>query len=81
MVSDSDREILIQFGKHLKSLRESKELTLRKMSLLCNVEYADIQRYEAGKLNITLLSIVELAKALEIDPKELLDFKTGTTKE
>jgi len=39
-----------------------------------------IQRYEAGKLNITLLSIVELAKALEIDPKELLDFKAGTIK-
>lgn len=44
------------------------------MALLCNVEYADIQRYEKGKINVTLLSLAELAKALEVDPKELLDF-------
>lgn len=74
MVGESDKGILIQFGKRLKFLRQSKNLTLRKMALLCNVEYADIQRYEAGKLNITLLSLAELAKALEVEPKELLDF-------
>jgi transcriptional regulator with XRE-family HTH domain len=74
MVSDSDKEILIRFGKRLRSLRLSKNLTLRKMALLCNIEYADIQRYETGKVNITLLSLTELAKALEVEPKELLDF-------
>ena len=45
------------------------------MALLCNVEYSDIQRYENGKLNITLLSISELAKALEVEPKDLLTFE------
>lgn len=45
------------------------------MALLCNIEYPDIQRYETGKQNITLLSLPELAKALEVEPKELLDFK------
>jgi len=75
MVSKADKEILIQFGKRLKFLRQAKKLTLRKMALLCNVEYADIQRYENGKLNITLLSISELAKALEVEPKDLLTFE------
>lgn len=74
MVSDLDKGLLIQFGKRLKDLRLSKKLTLRKMALLCNVEFADIQRYETGKLNITLLSIGELAKALEVEPRDLLDF-------
>lgn len=74
MVSDLDKRILIQFGKHLRSLRQSKNLTLRKMALLCNIEYADIQRYETGKINITLLSLAELAKALEIELKDILDF-------
>ncbi|QEM03050.1 helix-turn-helix transcriptional regulator [Mucilaginibacter rubeus] len=79
MVSDLDRGILIQFGKRLKSLRQSKNLTLRKMALLCNVEYADIQRYETGKQNITLLSLAELAKALDVEPRELLDFRKFDT--
>jgi transcriptional regulator with XRE-family HTH domain len=74
MISDLDKGILIQFGKKLKIFRQSKNLTYRKMALLCNVEYADIQRYETRKVNITLLSLAELAKALEIEPKDLLDF-------
>jgi DNA-binding Xre family transcriptional regulator len=74
MVSDSDRGILVQFGERLQFLRKSKNLTLRKMALLCNVEFADIQRYETGKQNITLLSLAELSKALEVEPMELLNF-------
>ncbi|MBT2560106.1 helix-turn-helix transcriptional regulator [Pedobacter sp. ISL-68] len=76
MIRDKETEILLDFGKRLKELRISKNLSLRKMALLCNVEYADIQRYEKGKLNITLLSLAELAKALEVEPKDLLDFST-----
>ncbi|SDF81579.1 transcriptional regulator, XRE family [Mucilaginibacter pineti] len=75
MVSETDREHLIQFGKHLKSLRLSKKLSFRKMALLCNLDYADIKHFESGKVNVTLLTILQLAKALEIEPKELLDFR------
>lgn len=46
-----------------------------KMALLCNVDYADIQRYESGMVNATLLTILQLAKALEVEPDELLRFK------
>ena len=35
-------------------------------------KYADIQRCESEKVNIKILSLAELAKALE--PKDLLDF-------
>ncbi len=36
--------------------------------------------YETGKQNITLLSLAELAKALNVEPKELLEFnnQSGT---
>ena len=74
MVSDLDKEVLMQFGKHLKALRLAKHLTFRKMALRCNIDYGDIQRFEIGKINITLLTLIELAKALEIPPKDLLDF-------
>ena len=52
----------------------SKQLTFRKMVLRCNIDYGDIQRFEIGKINVTLLTLIELAKALEIPPKDLLDF-------
>jgi len=50
MVSETDREHLIKFGKHLKTLRLSKKLSFRKMALLCNLDYADIKRFESGKV-------------------------------
>ncbi|MGF7079736.1 helix-turn-helix domain-containing protein [Mucilaginibacter sp. UYCu711] len=75
MISDLDKEVLILFGNHLKSLRLTKKLTYRKMALNCNIDYGDIQKIESGKVNITILTLRELAKALEIEPKLLLDFK------
>ncbi|SDF84278.1 Helix-turn-helix domain-containing protein [Mucilaginibacter pineti] len=77
MVSETDREHLIQFGKHLKALRLAKKLSFRKMAALCDLDYADIKKFESGKTNITYLTILQLAKALETEPKELLDFKNG----
>lgn len=75
MVSESDRQHLIQFGKHLKSFRLSKKLSFRKMAALCDLDYADIKKFESGKTNITLLTILQLAKALDLEPDELLRFK------
>jgi transcriptional regulator with XRE-family HTH domain len=75
MISEIDREALIKFGTHLRTLRVSKKLSFRKMALLCNLDYADIKRFETGKVNITMLTILQLAKALDLEPKDLLDFK------
>jgi len=44
------------------------------MALRCNIDYGDIQKIESGKVNITILTLKELAKALELPPNKLLDF-------
>lgn len=75
MISDLDKEVIMLFGNHLKSLRLAKKLTYRKMALNCNIDYGDIQKIESGKVNITMLTLIELANALEVEPKLLLDFK------
>jgi transcriptional regulator with XRE-family HTH domain len=74
MISENQKEILARFGTHLKALRKKKKLSLRKLATNCNVEHADIKRYEDGEINPTLLTISELAKGLEIPLKELMDF-------
>ena len=63
-----------KFGKHLKELRESKDLSLLRLSYNCSIDESKISKIEHGKHNITLATIVELAKGLEISPKKLLDF-------
>jgi hypothetical protein len=38
------------------------------------VEYADIKRYQKGEINMTFVSMTELAKGLGVTLKELVDF-------
>ncbi len=67
-------EFLNAFGKRLEQLRKSKELSYRKMSQMCDIDYSDISKIEKGKVNISLLTILELSKALETEPRELFEF-------
>jgi transcriptional regulator with XRE-family HTH domain len=73
MISELDKDVLLLFGKNLKARRLAKKLTYRQMALRCNVDYGDIQKIESGKVNITILTLIELARALELPPKDLLD--------
>jgi transcriptional regulator with XRE-family HTH domain len=76
-MTEKEIEILKKkFGKHLKQLREAKGLSLLKLSYNCSIDESKISKIEHGKHNITLATIVELAKGLEISPKKLLDFDT-----
>lgn len=64
----------IQFGEHLRSLRKEKGLSLRQMEELCDLDNSNISKIENGKFDIQLSTIVELAKGLNVHPRELLDY-------
>jgi len=74
MANDSSNDYLIKFGRHLQALRKNKNLSLRKLAAKCNIEHADIKRYEKGEINLTFMSLIELSKGLEISLRELVDF-------
>ena len=68
-------DFLVQFGKQVEKSRKKKKLSYRKLAQNCNIDYSDISKIEKGKANITMLTLLELAKGLEIHPKKLLDFE------
>jgi len=74
MRDQEGKDYLLRFGKRLNELRIDKELSFRKMAQNCKLDHSDIKKYELGETNLTLLVIVELAKGLGVEPKELLDF-------
>lgn len=74
MISEPQKEILIKLGRRIASLRKSKNLSFRKMALYCDLDYSDIKKFEKGEVNVTFLTIVELAKGLDVPLKELMDF-------
>ncbi|WP_162946511.1 helix-turn-helix domain-containing protein [Chitinophaga barathri] len=74
MVNAEDRKIIVKFGKHLAKLRTEKGLSQRELSHRCRIDYSKIGAMERGEVNLTLVSMVELARGLEISPSLLLNW-------
>ncbi|RZK34384.1 MAG: XRE family transcriptional regulator [Pedobacter sp.] len=68
-------DIQKKFGEKLQSARRNTGLSLRELASKCDIDDSKISKIENGKFNIKLSTIIELARGLEIDAKELLDFK------
>lgn len=72
MIKSSDKEALKKFGQNLRKLRDCKNLSLRDVSTNCNIDNSKISKIEQGHINITLTTLLELARGLKVDPSELL---------
>lgn len=62
------------FGQNLKVLRTKQQLSYRQLAQRCDIDYSDISKIEKGLRDIQISTVLELAKGLEIHPKELFDF-------
>ena len=60
------------FGKHLRKLRRDRGFTQEELAHRAHLHRNYVGGVERGERNISLLNIVELAKALSVRPAELL---------
>jgi len=75
MIYNSNKDKLqILLGKRVSELRKEKKLSLRELAQRCDIDHSDISKYEKGEVNIKLTTIYELARGLDVHPKELFDF-------
>ncbi len=69
----SDTNILIIFGKNVRNIRRLKGLSQEELAFKANLHRTYIGMIERAEKNITLLNIEKIAKALEIDIKDLIN--------
>lgn len=74
MMELSKDEYLLRLGEHISAIRKSKNLTLRELAERCTLDFSGIGKIEKGKKNISVMTLVELASGLGVQPKKLLDF-------
>jgi len=67
------REILIKFGLRVRQLRKVKNLSQEELSFKTDLHRTYIGMIERAEKNITLLNIEKIAKALNVEIKELFD--------
>ena len=61
-----------KFGDIIRSKREAKGMLLRQLSALIEVDSAILSKIERGERKARREQVVKIAKALELDEKELL---------
>lgn len=70
--TDQERQIMKRFGSSVRCQREVVGLSQEKLAELANVHRTYISGIERGLQNISLLTMIKLAKALTIELDELL---------
>ena len=66
-----NKEILIRFGDRVRRLRKERNLSQEELSFRANLHRTYIGMIERAEKNITLVNIEKIAKALNVELKEL----------
>ncbi|MFL0122111.1 helix-turn-helix domain-containing protein [Tenacibaculum maritimum] len=61
-------------GQRVVALRSRKGWSLSDLARACNKDRQALEKLENGRGNPTIYSLLEIAKALEVSLKELVDF-------
>jgi transcriptional regulator with XRE-family HTH domain len=65
---------LKRFGENIRKRRIELNLSYRQLAQQCDVDFSAISKIEKGLKSFEFSTIIELAKGLEIHPRDLLDF-------
>ncbi|WP_343609784.1 helix-turn-helix transcriptional regulator [Chryseobacterium oranimense] len=64
----------ILIGKRIVEIRMRNNQTQQDLEFLTGIDSAEVSKYEKGKRNLTLKTMIKFAVALKVHPKELFDF-------
>ena len=70
-----DKEFLQKFAKNLKRIRKEKHMKQDDFLAINGISRSMIAMVETAKSDITLSKLKIIADALNVEPKELLDFQ------
>ena len=62
----TDQKFLADLGSRIKQLRSEKGITQNGLAILCGFEKANMSRIEAGKTNISILTLRKICGALKV---------------
>jgi transcriptional regulator with XRE-family HTH domain len=66
-------EIKKKFGSNVRDLRKLANISQEELALRLNADQAYVSRIEAGQMNVTLETIDEISKALNVSAKEFFE--------
>ena len=71
MPTSDENDAIKSFGNQIRLIRKEKAISMQMLANIAEIELSQIYRIETGKINPKLTTILKIAAALEVDPKEL----------
>lgn len=65
---------LEKFGEIVQKRRNELQLSYRQLAQKCDIDFSAISKIEKGQKSLEFQTIIELAKGLEVHPRDLFDF-------
>lgn len=70
-----EQQFLIKIGERIRMIRTQKGIKQQDLAAKCNFEKSNMSRIEAGRSNITILNLLKISQALDVDLTDLLNMK------
>lgn len=67
-----DDDVLKLIGSKIREIRMDKEISQETLANESELNYSQVNRMELGKVNFSISNLYRVARALDVDPKELL---------
>lgn len=65
-------ELSESLGQNIRRIRKEKSISQESLAHICEIDRSYLGRIERGEVNLTVCKLYEIAKALEVNVKELL---------
>jgi len=69
-----DKQILGAIAIKFKEARAKQGLSQRKLALMADMEYNQVQKLEKGESNIQITTIIRLMTALNLTPNDIIPY-------
>lgn len=69
-----EQEYIKLLGVRIRQLREEKNISQQFLADICNMPKSTIGRIERGEVSVTIKSIIKIANAFELKPKDFFNF-------
>lgn len=70
-----NKDLQKYIGRKISEIRLRNNQTQQDIEFLTGIDSAEVSKYESGKRNLTLKTLMKFASALQVHPKELFDFE------
>lgn len=74
MAYNRDDKTIIALGRQIRKLRTEKNMSMEELADKAGLAFSQIGRIERGEINTSVSHVAFIAKALKVEPKELLNF-------